>query len=585
MTGESGVSELPSCLGADQPAVHAAILAQVKAKLSQRIAAQDPRVWSADAAVQNQIAGKLGWIDLAVPMRETLGDISAVVQDILADGFTHAVLLGMGGSSLAPEVFATTYRPVQPALALRILDNTAPEALQLGLEACDLATTLFVVSTKSGSTIETMSMYRFVAERLRVARIEDVGAHCIAITDPGSALEALSERDGFRHIFRNPPALSGRYAPLSYIGLVPAALAGVDLERFMSNAVAQSQPSKEGLPGLQMGVTLGVLAQNGRDKLTLILPPAVAAFGAWVEQLVAESTGKQHLGVIPVVDEPVGAPADYHGDRVFVQLRFADAPDAAQDAACDALIAAGHPVLRRTIHGPYDLAGEFYRWQVATAAACVVLGVNPFDEPNVAESKDTTTLFLRDFAREGKLPSLAEVCARDGLEIHEDAETAAYHAAAIAERGLDRDDPAAWIWALLDTGAAGDYAALLAFVAATPGRTADLQRARLALRRRWQRATTIGYGPRYLHSTGQLHKGGPNSGVFLFLTAHDTATRGDLAIPGESFTFGTLRDAQALADLITLRRHGRRAVHVHYAQDGDGACAAFADALERAATF
>ncbi len=579
------MTERPSVLGTAQPAVHKEILAQIKAKLSQRIAARDPRVWTEDEAARNVIAAHLGWLDLAVPMREAVSDIGAVVREVFADGYTDAILIGMGGSVLAADVFAGCFPRREPALTLHVLDNPAPEAMRATFDACDPRRTLLLVATKSGTTLETLAMYRYASQWLHEAGIDDPGAHCIALTDTGSALDALADRDGFRHVFEYPPDMSGRYAALSYVGLVSAAFAGVDLARFLTNAIAQSQPDREGLPGWQMGVTLAVLARDGHDKLTLVLPRPLAAFGGWIEQLVAESTGKEHHGLIPICDEPLASPDAYHDDRVFVQLRIADEPDAAQDLACDALAEAGHPVLRRTIDGPYDLGGEFHRWEVAVAAACAVLRVNPFDAPLVQDTKELTTLLLRDFALEGKLPSLAEVCERDGLELHEDRETAAHHAAAIAERGLDREDPASWVWALLETGAAGDYAALFAYMAKTPARTAQLQRARLALRARWHRATTAAYGPGYQHSAGQLHKGGPNSGVFLFLTCHDTAMRGDIDIPGEHHSFGTLRDAQALADLITLRRHGRRAIHLHYAHDADGAAAVFADAIVRAASF
>jgi glucose-6-phosphate isomerase len=585
-TRTSPASEPASSLGRYQQVVHAAIKESATSRLGERIRTRDASVWSRDPAVQATIANRLGWLGVVTPMREAIGEMTDFAAGVRADGYRHAVLLGMGGSSLCPEVLAKTFGPAPDAPDLIVLDNTAPEAIRAVEETIDLARTLFLVSTKSGTTIETLSFARYFEDRVRRAGLSHPERHFAAITDPGTPLEAEARRVGYRHVFLNPPDIGGRYSALSYFGLVPAAILGIDLDLFLASAAREAYPADETLAAAQLGVTLGTLARHGCDKVTLVLPAPLASFGTWAEQLLAESTGKDGTGLIPVDAEPLGAPSSYGADRVFVQLRLATVPDDEADRALDALAAAGHPVLRRTIASAYEIAGEFFRWEAATATAGAILGVNPFDEPNVTEAKDTTREVLAEVAREGHLPRTAPVVSGGGLEIHTDADTAARLAAAIAERAhpiVGRDDPAAWLRAFFDAGEAsadGDYVALLAYMRQTPTRDAAFTRARLAARDRWRRATTLGYGPRYLHSTGQLHKGGPNSGLFVQITSVEYE---DVPIPDERYTFGVLRDAQAVGDLIVLRRRGRRAIRVHLTEGPDTGIFSFADALERAA--
>ena len=498
--------DTPTNLGTLAPTVAKRLDEAARNETASRIWSRDHTVWKPDAT---EIADRLGWLDLPETMPERTGALQAFVRQVRADGFTHALLLGMGGSSLAPEVYRRVLGVAPGGVDLTILDSTHPRAIAAVERSRDLEHTLVVVSSKSGATVETLCHCDyFFAKTGR-------GEQFVAITDPGSPLEALAQRRGFRAIFLNPPDVGGRYSALSVFGLLPAALIGADVAAIleagaeMACACDRYVPSSEN-PALWLGALMGEAARAGRDKLTLMLGADLAPFGAWTEQLVAESTGKEGTGIVPVVDEELGEVGSYGHDRLFVALGDVD--------GLSDLAAAGHPVARLRVSGPERLGAEFFRWEFATAVAGHVLGVNPFDQPNVAEAKKAALHILKERR--------------------------------LDDPGLDD------LKGPLGSLGRGDYLALLAYIDPTPANTDRLQHIRLAIRDRKHVATTLGFGPRYLHSTGQLHKGGPESGVFIQVV--DETYELDLPIPGRSFSFGELLAAQALGDLLALRRLGRR---------------------------
>ena len=472
--------------------------------------AGDHTLWKPDPT---EIEDRLGWLTVIDAMSEQLPDLRSFASEVTADGYTTAVLMGMGGSSLAPEVFSKTFGTAQGALTLEVLDTTDPADIAAVDGQLDLDRTLFIVASKSGTTLETLSHLAYFWER-----IPD-GAHFIAITDPGTPLEATARERGFRRVFANPPEIGGRYSALSYFGLVPAALLGVDLEPLLARASEMQLACDECVPapdnpGAWLGAVLGEGALAGRDQLTLLLPDALASLGTWIEQLIAESTGKEGRGILPVEGEPLGPPGVYGDRRLFVAIGHHD--------GLDALEAAGHPVVRLPYDGdPQQLGAEFFRWEFATAIAGHVLGINAFDQPNVQQAKDATARILG-----------GDEAVPDTLALSE----------------------------LLDGVGAGDYVAIQAYVPRTAEFDARLQGARLKLRDRLRVPTTVGYGPRFLHSTGQLHKGGPDGGRFIQVIDDDAVA--DLSIPGQPYTFGTLKRAQALGDLVSLLTLGRRVARV-----------------------
>jgi transaldolase/glucose-6-phosphate isomerase len=526
------------------------------ARFAERLWRRDDSLWGDDPAHRKVAANRLGWLTSPAWMRREIAALETFAAEAAAEGYTHAVLLGMGGSSLAPEVYREVFGAHPGRLDLAVLDDTSPAAVRAMAERHDPQRTLFVVSSKSGGTIEVASFEAYFYERVARVRGDMAGRSFVAITDPGSPLAALARERGYWRTFLNPPDIGGRYSALSYFGLVPAALLGAPLEALADAAEEEarrcaSSPATSN-PGLVLGATLGEMARSGRDKLTLVPGPGLAPLGAWIEQLVAESTGKSGTGIVPVDGEPLAAAASYPDDRVFVG--YSAGPfDASTARALDAFEAAGHPVLRWTRADRSALAAEFVRWEIATAAAAAVLGVDPFDEPNVTEAKQATQAVLEAYGRDGGFPSRVPLAAGDGLEVH------APEAVAGALRGHASASPGSWVAALAALAGPGDYLGVLAYLHRSPARVPRLQRLRLALRAAAGRATTLGYGPRFLHSTGQLHKGGPNTGVFLLLTADE----GDLPIPGRSYGFGALRRAQAEGDFEVLARRGRRVLHVH----------------------
>jgi hypothetical protein len=450
-------------------------------------------------------------------------------------------------------------------LPLTVLDDTSPATVREVVATHDPATTLVLVSSKSGGTIEVSSFEKTFFARAAAVLGEKAGANFVAITDPGTALEAMAREKRYARVFTNPADIGGRYSVLSCFGLVPAALLGLDPRELCEAAIVEHDSFGRGSSeALAIGAALGELARAGRDKLTLVLAPPLAPLGAWIEQLVAESTGKDGRGILPVDGEALAAPDAYGNDRVFVSVSIG-APDAATARALDALEAAGHPVLRWERDGTNKLGAEFLRWELVTAVAGVVIDVDPFDEPNVAEAKAASKAGLEAAQSQGALPATTPRATDGALELH---------APAVLE--LAGSDAREWARALVRLTRPGDYAAILAFLHRTSARQAAIERVRHAWRAAAHVATTVGYGPRYLHSTGQLHKGGPATGVFLQLTVED----GDEPIPGESYGFRTLRDAQAAGDLDVLARRGRRAARVHVRGDADAGLAKLAEAFE-----
>ena len=562
-------------LGAAQAAVDARLDALDRERFAERLWAHDDSLWGDDPEHRKVAANRLGWLDCIHTLRIEVEALHTLAISIWREGFTHAVLLGMGGSSLAPEVMRLTFGVKPGAIELDVLDNTSPAAVRAIAEGHDPKTTLFLVSSKSGSTIEVASFEKFFWEWVRAARGDQAGRSFIAITDPGTALEKLAVERGYRRVCSNPPDIGGRYSALSYFGLVPASLIGVDTGRLLDAALAEAEvggpkhPAAE-IPGIHLGAALGELALAGRDKLTLVLGPELAALGTWIEQLVAESTGKQGRGILPVADEPLGASPVYGRDRVFVVTSVQPLPGEIESALV-ALEAAGHPVIRWTIESLDMLGAEFLRWEIATVTAGAVLGVDPFDEPNVTEAKTATQAVLQRFLERGAFEPAATVVAGGGISIEAPEAVAGALSAKVGK------DPLAWIPALLGLARPGDYVALLAYAHRTPERHERLERLRLALRNASRLATTTGWGPRFLHSTGQLHKGGPDTGLFVQLVCDEGD---DLAIPGERYGFGALRRAQAAGDYEVLARRGRRVIRVDLGREVERGLDALTAAVE-----
>jgi glucose-6-phosphate isomerase len=518
--------------------------------LARALLQREPSAWSSSPDVQARVANRLGWVTSPELMARELANITSFADGVRRDGFTDVVLLGMGGSSLAPEVLRAV-GGVQPGWPrFTMIDSVNPDHLRS--IAADVHRTLFLLSSKSGSTIEPNVMAAYFRQRLLDAGVTRWADHFVAITDPGTDLDRRAAGEQFRHVFRNPSDIGGRYSAISFFGLVPAALMGLDVARLVADArgmLSEATSASDGGPALALGALMGAGGLHGRDKLTLIVPGRLQAFGLWVEQLVAESTGKQGKGLVPIAGEPLGSADQYGDDRVVVRVRTADAADAGNeqvDALMKALADRGTPIAEIVVERADALGGEFVRWELATATAGMVLDINPFDEPNVQQAKDATRALLDAFTKEGHLPV---------PEPDAEVDHAAYKLTSAARRALAGKSPDR----LLDIAQPGDYVGILAYLPESAEMTAAMAAFRGQARERTGCATMFGYGPRYLHSTGQLHKGGPNTGVFLLLTAPGQ----DLPVPGEPFSFGVLELAQALGDLASLDQTGRRALHVH----------------------
>ena len=533
--------------------------------IATRIWHRDPDLWKpGDTAHAAVIRNRLGWLDVVSAMREQLPALAALTAEVREAGWRDCVLLGMGGSSLCPEVLRSSFGSAAGQPTLHVLDTTDPLAIARVTGKIDPARTGYIVSSKSGTTLETLSHLAHFWEVTTASGTADPGSHFIAVTDPGTSLGATARERGFRHVFENPPDIGGRYSALSMFGLVPAAIIGIDCDRLLQRAAGMRRNCAAGVPGdlncgLTLGTLMGALHDAGRDKVTILAPHAVEAFSLWAEQLIAESTGKEGKGIIPIGDEPIGDPGVYAGDRLFVALRIGH--DAAFDSSIDALKGAGHPVIAFDLSDTYDLAAEFFRWEFATAVAGAHLAIDPFDEPNVKELKDNTNAVLQRYQQTGALPDEPAAVSDGALRVYGD---------------VSGSSAAGALAAHLDTARTGDYVALMAYVTPDEDNQRALQRLRVAIRDTRHLATTLGFGPRFLHSTGQLHKGGPNTGVYIQITADDGT---DVPIPGQPFTFSVLKRAQAAGDLQSLRDHGRRVVRVHIAGDLGAGLASLTDAV------
>jgi transaldolase/glucose-6-phosphate isomerase len=529
------------------------------------------RLWAGDATLwTHQDESKwLGWLteaDKPISEESRYSDYKKLAEDIQKAGFTHAVLLGMGGSSLCVEVFEKTYGKIPGHPRMHVLDSTDPAQIRAVEQSIDVAKTVFIVASKSGSTLEPnifkQYFYDLVSKAVGAA---DAGKRFIAITDPGSHMQKVAEQDGFRAIFYGVPSIGGRYSALSNFGKVPAAIQGVDLSKFLARvdemvkACGASVPADQN-PGAILGAILGTLQKTGRDKVTIFTSAGISDLGAWLEQLLAESTGKEGKGLIPVDREAIGAPGVYGTDRIFVYVRLENSSDLKLDAAVTALEKAGQPVVHIGVGDVYELGEEFYRWEIATAVAGSVIGINPFNQPDVEASKIETRKLTDQYEKVGSLPPESPFFEAKGIKLFTDPK----NEEALKKAAGANPTFVSYLRAHLNRLQPNDYFAILAYIQRNDAHQDQLQISRLAVRDKKHVATCLGFGPRFLHSTGQAYKGGPNSGVFLQITCDDAA---DLKVPGQTYTFGIVKAAQARGDFQVLADRGRRALRVHLGKD------------------
>ncbi len=544
-----------------QARVAATLTAWQAAGNVQRLWARDASLWSG-----TDEAEWLGWLTVVDEQVADAHHLRRLADDVKSAGMTHAVLLGMGGSSLAPEVLKMTFGDIDGFPQLHVLDSTDPAQVQAFADRVDLAKTLVLVASKSGSTLEPNILKQYFFERVKdEVGANQVGSRFIAITDPGSQLDQLAQNERFRHIFHGVPSIGGRYSALSNFGMVPATVMGLDAVRFLERAQAMVRACSAEVaaaenPGVRLGVTLGELTKGGRDKITLITSPPLWDLGAWLEQFLAESTGKHGKGLIPVDREALGAPDVYGDDRVFVYVRLTAAPDSAQEAAVEALEGAGQAVIRIPVTDAQALGQEFYRWEMATAVAGAVLGINAFDQPDVEASKVVTRELTSAYEATGTLPPETPLLEADGITLYTDPR----NAAALTEAVGHDTSLVNYLRTHLQRVQPGDYVAILAYLNMSPDHEACLQRIRHLLRDTKHVATCLAFGPRFLHSTGQAYKGGPGSGVFLQVTCDDAH---DMVVPGQQYTFGIVKAAQARGDFEVLAERHRRALRVHLGPD------------------
>jgi transaldolase/glucose-6-phosphate isomerase len=521
----------------------------------------DPSLWTGDDEDK-----WIGWLTVVEDQLAHLKQLNDTAADAAKAGFAHALLLGMGGSSLCPEVLKITYGKQPGHPELHVLDSTDPAQIKSIESQVDLAKTLCIVASKSGSTLEPNIFKQYFFDRMQQTVGKDkAGQHFIAITDPRSKMQQVAERDQFRKIFFGLASIGGRYSALSDFGMVPAAIMGLDLSKFLQRTNEMVQACKPDVPadqnpGAVLGAILGTLGNLGRNKVTFITSPGIHDLGAWLEQLIAESTGKIGKGLIPVDREALGAPEVYGNDRVFVHLRLAEEPDTAQKQQLDILRSAGHPVVEIELADTYDLGQEFFRWEIATAVAGSILEINPFNQPDVEASKIVTRQLTEAYEQTGKLPEEAPLLDDGTIKLFTDERNAA-NLTKLA--GSDRS-LTGFLRAHLSQLSPGDYMAVLAYIEMNSAHEETLQDMRHAIRDHKHIATCLGFGPRFLHSTGQAYKGGPNTGVFLQITCDDAV---DLPVPGQKYTFGTVKAAQARGDFQVLADRKRRALRVHLPKD------------------
>jgi len=537
-----------------------------------RLTGKVRRLWGRDATLWTGTdeANWLGWLGICDDQLGSLGKLTSFAEAVKKEGFTHALLLGMGGSSLCPEVLKMTFGKIAGSPELFVLDSTDPEQVRTIEGKIDYPHTLFIVSSKSGSTLEPNIFKAYFFERAKqILGPELAPKHFVAITDPGSQMQRVAEADKFRWIFYGLPSIGGRFSALSNFGMVPAAAMGLDVPNFLDRAeemvhACAACVKAEDNPGVALGVVMGVAAKHGRDKVTIIASPGIYDLGAWLEQLLAESSGKEGKGLIPVDREPLLSPENYGNDRMFAYLRLETGPDAGQDKAVEALEKAGHPVVRIAVKDIYDLGQEFFRWEIAIATAGAVIGINAFNQPDVEASKVETRKLTFEYEEKGKLPAETPILEEAGVKLFTDPKNAAELAKATGgEKTL-----VAYLRAHFNRIKPGDYFALLGYIDMNEANGKELAGMRKEVMTKKRVATCLGFGPRFLHSTGQAYKGGPNSGVFLQLTCDDA---NDVPVPGQKYTFGVVKAAQARGDFEVLAERGRRALRVHLGS-GVAAC-------------
>ncbi len=537
------------------------------------------RLWQKDASLWTGTdeSNWLGWLNITQEQLAHIDALKQIAADVKKAKFKHVLLLGMGGSSLCPEVLRMTFGKIKGFPELHVLDSTDPAQIRAIEAKVDLKSTICIVSSKSGSTLEPNIYKQYFFERVKAKVGEkEVGNRFIAITDPGSKMQQVAEADKFRKIFFGVPSIGGRYSALSNFGMVPATIMGLDVAKFLKNTeemvkACGASAAADSNPGVILGNILGVAANHGRDKLTIIASPGIFDLGAWLEQLIAESTGKIGKGIIPVDRERLAKPAAYGNDRVFAYLRLASKPNKAQDAAVASLEKAGHPVVRITLPNIYNLGQEFFRWEIATAVAGSIIGINAFNQPDVEASKIETKKLTSQYEATGSLPPESPFFEDLGIKLFADEKnTAALNGGAKLADVLKTH---------LARAGAGDYFAVLGYITMNSVNETTLQGIRHAVRDKKKAATVLGFGPRFLHSTGQAYKGGPNSGVFLQITCDDAK---DLPVPGQKYTFGIVKAAQARGDFAVLAERGRRALRVHLGKNLKSGLAALAKAVQKA---
>ena len=536
-----------------------------------RLWARDPSLWT-DKGEDKW----LGWLHIADEQLKTIKRFTNFAAEIKDSGFSHVLLLGMGGSSLCPEVLSKSFGRREGFPALQVLDSTDPAQVKSVEDRIDLANTLFIVSSKSGTTLEPNIFKQYFFERAQDAIGDEAASRFVAVTDPGSKLREEAERENFRKIFLGVPSIGGRYSALSDFGLAPAAAMGIDVGNFLERTIpivrACGEAASRNNPGVILGAVLGSAHNAGRDKMTIISSPGIHDLGAWLEQLIAESTGKNGKGLIPVDREPAGSPDVYGDDRIFVYLRLESAPDTSQDAAIKKLVEAGQPMVMISVADVYNLGQEFFRWEIATAVAGSIIGINPFDQGDVEASKIATRKLTEEYERSGSLPAESPFFEAEGIKLFADQENAAALKDGVSEASLG-----AYLRAHLKRLGDKDYFAMLAYIEMNEAHEESLHLARVAVRDARRVATCLGFGPRFLHSTGQAYKGGPNTGVFLQITCDDEK---DLPVPGQKYTFGVVKAAQARGDLEVLNERGRRALRVHLGTDVQGGLRTLAENLK-----
>jgi transaldolase/glucose-6-phosphate isomerase len=537
------------------------------------------RLWQRDASLWTSMdeGNWLGWLEITEQQLAHIDVLKNIAADVKKAKFKHALLLGMGGSSLCPEVLRMTFGKIKGFPELHVLDSTDPAQIKAIEKKVDLKSTICIVSSKSGSTLEPNIYKQYFFEQVKKKVGEkEVGNRFIAVTDPGSKMQQVAEADKFREIFMGVPSIGGRYSALSNFGMVPGAVMGLDSAKFLritEEMVKACGPdaAADVNPGVLLGTILGVAANHGRDKVTIIASPGIHDLGAWLEQLLAESTGKVGKGIIPVDREALAKPAAYGSDRVFAYLRLQTKPNKAQDAAVAALERAGHPVVRISLPNTYNLGQEFFRWEIATAVAGAIIGINAFNQPDVEASKVETRKLTSEYESTGNLPAEAPFFEGGGIKLYADEKnTAALKGgstlAGVLQAHLGRIKP-------------GDYFGVLGYITMNDANERTLQKMRHAVRDKKIVATVLGFGPRFLHSTGQAYKGGPNSGVFLQITCDDAV---DLPVPGQKYTFGIVKAAQARGDFAVLAERGRRALRVHLGKNVAKDLAKLGSALQQA---